>query len=803
MFTRSRSLRVPLLGLLGLSIGAGSLLAQDLPATIDGKPPEIQYPQTPLKFILQDFETVSGKMIVRDITALDIPITIETVHAPATNAEWLDFMERSLLLNGIALIPTTDNILKAVNWRAGSTPTREGIETYSEAYDIPDGEVVINYIMKLEFVTTDEAIRIFQEVTKNTATPYAAITAVPDVNMLVITENALVVKQLIELKNKIDVKPAQVKTEVFQLLRAEASTVSAAINDILSQQQEQRAGSNNSRTSTTRRTTPQTTNRPPGTGGGAASASAAPSPTGGPGTTQPIVVYPDERTNRLIVIGRPLDVVYIENLIKELDAEVEVKRFINRALRHVSVQLALPVLSDALSQRADPSAGGAGGGSALTSNLGGGRNTNNSTTGFGNNRNSGFGNTGGFNSSGGSSFGGSSFGGSSGGFGNSSFGSGGFGGGGGLNGFGIQDSGPISVPIGVSTLLIADPKINTIIATGPPEDLLLVNTILDEIDVKPRQVYISTIIGQVTLGDDVNWGVDLLHRVQEYEVGGRTVRSGGMLRGGDGSLIDVNDLSDIANFPNAGVAGLSVYGQIGDYVNAYLRALESTNRFEIISRPSIYLSNNRPGTIVSGREVAVPSTTQSGGLNTNGVTSNIQYRRIALELNVVPLINSNEEVTLQISQQNNTTSGTTNINGIEVPDVNTQQLQTEVTVPNKSTVVLGGLITESRNDEKTGLPLLVHVPLLKHVFGDHRKDKARQELLVFIQPQIVNSAEDLVDANIEQTQNNRVTRGALEFNKRPSDVGASALPVEGTEQQAAAPRERRRWWQRLRGSNRR
>ena len=787
MFTRSRSLRVPLLGLLGLSIGAGSLLAQDLPATIDGKPPEIQYPQTPLNFILQDFETVSGKMIVRDVTALDIPITIETVHAPATNAEWLDFMERSLLLNGIALIPTTDNILKAVNWRAGSTPTREGIKTYSEEYDIPDGEVVINYIMKLEFVTTDEAIRIFQEVTKNAATPYAAITAVPDVNMLVITENALVVKQLIELKNKIDVEPARVKTEVFQLLRAEAATVSAAINDILSQQQEQRAGTSSSRTSTTRRT-PQATNRPPGTGGGAAAASAAPSPTGGPGATQNIVVYPDERTNRLIVIGRPLDIIYIENLIEKLDAEVEVKRFINRALRHVSVQLALPVLADALAPRGET---GAGGGSALTSNAGGGRNTtNNRNSGFGgnNNRNSGFGNTGGFNS-----------GGSSGGFGGSSGGLGGGGGGGGLNGFGIQDSGPISVPVGVSTLLIADPKLNTIIATGPPEDLLLVNTILDEIDVKPRQVYLSTVIGQVTLGDNVNWGVDLLHRVQEYEIGGRTVRSGGTLNGNNGSLIDVNDLTDFANFPTTGVAGLSVYGQIGDYVNAYLKALESSNRFEIISRPSIFLSNNRTGTIVSGSEVAVPSSTQSGSLNTNGgVTSNIQYREIALRLEVIPLINSNEEVTLQILQVNDTVGGTTNINGIEVPDVNTQELQTEVTIPNKSTVVLGGLITESRRDDITGAPFLVHVPLLKHIFGDHGKEKARQELLIFIQPQIVNSAADLVDANIEQTQNNRVTRGALEFNKRPPDIGANAVPIDEAAQQQAAPRERRSWWSRLR-----
>ena len=807
MLTRRRSLRAPIVGLLGLSLGASSLLAQDLPPTIDGKPPEIQYPQTPLKFILQDYETVSGKMIVRDITALDIPVTIETVHSPATNAEWLDFMERSLLLNGIALIPAGDNILKAVNWRAGSTPTREGIQTYSEEYNLPDGEIVVNYIMKLEFVTTDEAIRIFQEVTKNTGTPYAGITPVPDANMLVITENALIVKQLIALQKEIDVRPAQVKTQVFQLLRSYAPTVAAAINDILSQQQEQRSGSSGSTRRTTR-TTPTATNRPPGTGG-AATATAAPSPTGGPASTQPIVVYPDERTNRLIVIGRPLDVAYIENLVKELDSEVESRNFINRALRHVSVTDVLDTLSQALAQRVDTTSTTSGGaGSALTSNFGG-RNTNNRTTGF-NNNSRGFGGTqNNFNSR--SNFGGSNFGGSRLG-GSSSFGGSNFGGGigGGLNGFNGQDSAPIAVPIGKSTLLIADPKINTIIASGPPEVLSFVNTILDEIDVKPRQVYISTIIGQVTLGDDINWGVDLLHRVQQYEVGGRTVRSGGQFITGDGSnIIDVDDLTDLAGFPT-GAAGLSVYGQIGDYVNAYLRALESTRRFEIISRPSIFTSNNRQASIVSGQQIAVPSATQSGlsGVN-SGITSNIQYREIALVLTVTPLINSDDEVTMQISQENNTTAGTTDINGIEVPNVDTQQLVTEVTVPNKSTIVLGGLITESRQDNKSGLPVLVHVPLLKHLFGDTTKNKARQELLIFIQPQIVNSAQDLVDANIEQTRNNRVTQGALGFNQRESDIGAAVEQQLGRSREsvdsdpAAASqgqtesRKRLPWWRRL------
>ncbi len=786
MFTLSSQRRhLPTIALVCLSIGAGSFAqAQgNLPATADGTPPEIQYPATPLRFILQDYETVSGKMIVKDNQALDLQISIETVHEVATNEEWLDFIERSLLINGIALIPAGENILKAVNWRAGSTPTREGIQTYTNDFNIPDGEQVVNYIMKLEFVTTDEATRIFQEVTKNTGTPYAGITVVPDANLLVITENALIVKQLIALQKEIDVRPAQVKTQVFQLLRAEAATVSQAINDILSQQQEQRAGGGTTRTRTTP-SAPRTTARPGSPGGAAATAS--PSPTGGPASTQPIVVYPDERTNRLIVIGRPLDVAYIENLVKELDAEAEVKRFIKRSLRHVSVQLAIPVLADALSQRADPNSATSG---VNTSNLGG-----RSGGGFGNNRGGGFGNTGGGfgttgfgNTRGGSSLGRTnSFGGNS--FGSTSGIGGGLGGvGGSLQGFGIQDSGPISVPVGKSTLLIADPKINTILAAGPPEDLLLVNTILDEIDVKPRQVYISTIIGQVTLGNNVNWGIDLLHQVQEYEVGGRTVRSGGLFQtGSGGNIIDLDSLTGVDAFPK--LAGLNYYGQIGDFVNAYLQALETTNRFEVISRPSIYLSNNRPGTIRSGQRIAVPSSTQTslGGVSTSGTVSNIQYQDIQLVLEVVPLINSDDEVTLQIIQTNETQAGSRVISGNELPDINSQSIQTEVTVPNKSTIVLGGLIVESQEDSKNGLPLMIHVPLLKHLFGNNDKAKNRQELLMFIQPHIVNDAADLVNANLEQTQNNRVTQSALEFNRRESAVEVNE--------------PKKSWWQRFRGS---
>lgn len=284
-----------------------------------------------------------------------------------------------------------------------------------------------------------------------------------------------------------------------------------------------------------------------------------------------------------------------------------------------------------------------------------------------------------------------------------------------------------------------------------------------------------------------------MHRVQEYEVGGRTVRSGGLFQTGEGgNIIDLDTLTGVDVFPK--VAGLNYYGQIGDFVNAYLRALESSSRFEVISRPSIYLSNNRVGTIASGQTIQVPSATNTGGLS-NGVNTSFRDLEVLLRLQVVPLINSADEVTLQIFQTNNTLGQFRVVGGLEVPDVNRQELQTEITVPNKSTIVLGGLITERRNDTKIGLPVLVHVPLLKHLFGNNSKEKNRQELLIFIQPHIVNDATDLANANLEQTENNRVTQSALESSRRPASNGSN---LQEPDREDSGGRRRSSWWDRFR-----
>ena len=131
----------------------------------------------------------------------------------------------------------------------------------------------------------------------------------------------------------------------------------------------------------------------------------------------------------------------------------------------------------------------------------------------------------------------------------------------------------------------------------------------------------------------------------------------------------------------------------------------------------------------------------------------------------MPLINSDDELTLQISQQNNEQSGTTTINGNPYPTISNQRVNTIVMVKNNATVLLGGLIRENVQKEKNGIPILSSIPLIKYLTGSRKERTTRRELLVFIQPRIVTGEGDLppnVDDNAGQSQFSNETRAFLQ-----------------------------------------
>ena len=167
--------------------------------------------------------------------------------------------------------------------------------------------------------------------------------------------------------------------------------------------------------------------------------------------------------------------------------------------------------------------------------------------------------------------------------------------------------GPESILVG-NTLLIGDSQLNNIVVSGPPEQLRIIDQLLDEIDIRPRQVYINAVIAQVSLGDDIKFGKDLLRTVEEITVDGEKVNVAGSYKASTGGVgvIDIANLAAVGDsFPTPD--GLGVWAQVGDYFNGYIQALESTNKFEVISRPFVFTANNQLASIASGERVAVPT----------------------------------------------------------------------------------------------------------------------------------------------------------------------------------------------------
>ena len=140
---------------------------------------------------------------------------------------------------------------------------------------------------------------------------------------------------------------------------------------------------------------------------------------------------------------------------------------------------------------------------------------------------------------------------------------------------------------------------------------------------------------------------------------------------------------------------------------------------------------------------------------------------------MVPLINSADEVTLRISLLNEDVGEFQTIDENDIPIIVTDSIATTVTVKNNSTIVLGGLVTESDENIKNGVPVLSNIPGIGRLFRNKTKNLERRELLIFIQPKII-----LDDAS-EQTAQNDINR-RYNNSEATRDFAEGVLPSKPT-----------------------
>lgn len=417
--------------------------------------------------------------------------------------------------------------------------------------------------------------------------------------------------------------------------------------------------------------------------------------------TGEVLLVADARTNRILIITRPENFRYLTGLIKEFDVVTKLSDPVEVRLRYISVSDALPLLQNMLAEDASE-AGSSGGGRAApvaAAAAAGGNSLDKPDM---------------------------------------------------LTG-GSADTAPVSVLIG-KTRLVGDKTANTILVLGPPENLAKVRKIIAQLDQRPMQVYISTVIGQYTLNDNMEFGVDVLQKFSRLGREGG-IASASRTRGAGDVIVDPSSLISTPGFPLP--AGLAAYATFGRTLDVFVKALAGDDKFKVIARPVLFTDNNKKATITSGQSIAVPTSTLSslttGSSNASAVSASIDFKQVVLKLEVLPLVNSDKEVTLQIAQQNDTIVGSTSISGNTVPTIGTQEINITVRVPNRQTVVLGGLINESKSESENGVPFLKDIPLLGYFFKDRIKTNRRTMLIILMQATVIATDEDFAAAQRGET----------------------------------------------------
>ena len=269
-----------------------------------------------------------------------------------------------------------------------------------------------------------------------------------------------------------------------------------------------------------------------------------------------------------------------------------------------------------------------------------------------------------------------------------------------------------------SIRIIADEINNALLIMASAEEYRQIEAALRRLDIVPLQVLIEATIAEITLTDELRYGLEWFFK---NNLGGG--------RSGEVQL----DLGDALLTPL--VPGFSYAVRSSGSVRAVLNALASDSKLNIVSSPSLMVLNNQTANIQVGDEVSIRTQAQTDTGET-AVLSTFERRDTGVILTVTPRVNAGGLVTMEIEQEVSGVQGALT----ETPTIFERVISSTVAVHSGETVVLGGLITESEDIDNSGIPLLREIPVLGALFGQTSIDKDRTELVVLITPRAVRDA---------------------------------------------------------------
>jgi general secretion pathway protein D len=326
---------------------------------------------------------------------------------------------------------------------------------------------------------------------------------------------------------------------------------------------------------------------------------------------------------------------------------------------------------------------------------------------------------------------------------------------------GVQTSGPPPV-FKEEVRIVADEVTNSLVILATRRDYQLILDVLRRIDVVPRQVVLEVMIAEVVLNKGLEFGVR--YAIAEGKLGNVPA----------GTTVPANPGTDQTNSttPAPAVTSQQVDGLIlqrlfrgaagslnpgafavispSNNFQILLTALQSLTDVKMLAAPHIIAADNREAHILVGQSIPILTQTQTstGIQGTVGAAiSQVQYRDTGKILTVLPQVNSQGLVNLQIRQEVSAVLQTaqgavTSFGNTNSPAFSTREAETTVVVQDGETVLIGGIIDDSISHTRSGIPYLMDIPVLGRAFRSDSDQVDRTELLVTITPSVIRSKDE-------------------------------------------------------------
>jgi general secretion pathway protein D len=657
----------------------------------------------PLDALLDMYSQVTGRTMIK-APGVNATFPNIKVKEKLTKSEMLQVMDSLLSMNNISLVPLGSRFYRVVQIDKAST---EGMAIQTEVPEggYPESDALVSQLIRLKYLGMEDANNIVGAMLHG----YGKVQRLDRINSLLVLETSTNLRRINDILEMVD-QPTElnVETSVYVIRHAKAADIAARLNELASESEQKeevaRVANPLPRRMPSMMRARQPT--PPPEEGAQQSAASTAATAAEKGIIQgKVKILTDERTNIIIVITNPVNLPFFNMIVNALDVSVDPE---------VEVQVVNLEFADAEEMA-----------SLLNNFIGASSSSSDSSNVPGGGRSTGSGDDSRAQA---------------------------------LENFvrarasaadrnaakeAVAKIGQLSS----DTKILADTRTNTILLMGTKGDIAALLEVIKKVDIMLAQVLIEAVILEVNLNNNSSYGISWLQKsmtaYNAKNVNGLSVKNPVMSWGGTfGNNSFGSVAGDTVSRAFAGNPGLSYFFTFNDLnMDAVLDMVASSGEGRVLATPVILTTDNTEASIISGQ--SVPVRTGDSSYSSGTYYGTYEYKDVGIELKVKPRINPSRYVTLEISQSANTLGDQTDVgNGSTMYKINKRELTASISLPSRSTIVLGGLVETDYSSSESHIPILGSIPLIGALFRNESKTRQRTELLVLITPYVLMTPEE-------------------------------------------------------------